>query len=163
LDKSESLEKVEGVVIGVIISCASSGVPMVAYSGNLSGAPVEAKSTIALNSESIGREVALLFEGGDVQRPIIIGLMHNPQVVEPERAETDIEEAYGVWNPDTSQTNVVVDGESMRVTANREIVLKCGKASITLTSSGKVIIRGNYISSRSSGVNRIKGGSVQIN
>ena len=163
MDKSESLEKVEGVVIGVIITHTSLGAPMVAYSGNLSGAPVEAKSTIALSSESIGREVALLFEAGDVNKPIIIGLMHNPQPLEAEHSEANVQEEQGVLNPDTSQKNIVVDGESMRVNAKREIVLKCGKASITLTSSGKVIIRGNYISTRSSGVNRIKGGSVQIN
>ena len=42
-------------------------------------------------------------------------------------------------------------------------VLVRGKASITLTREGKVLIRGTYLSSRSSGVNRIKGGSVQIN
>lgn len=42
-------------------------------------------------------------------------------------------------------------------------MLRCGKASITLTRSGKIILRGTYISSRSSGVIRIKGGSVQIN
>ena len=41
--------------------------------------------------------------------------------------------------------------------------LRCGKASITLTRAGKVLIRGAYLLSRSSGVNRIKGGSVQIN
>ena len=37
------------------------------------------------------------------------------------------------------------------------------KASITLTSAGKILLRGAYILNRSSGVNRIKGGSVQIN
>jgi hypothetical protein len=42
-------------------------------------------------------------------------------------------------------------------------VLHCGKASITLTRAGKVIIRGEYVLARSSGVNRIVGGSVQIN
>ena len=42
-------------------------------------------------------------------------------------------------------------------------MLRCGKASITLTREGKVLIKGAYLSSRSSGVNRIKGGSVQIN
>ena len=51
----------------------------------------------------------------------------------------------------------------MNITAEKEIVLKCGKASITLTKAGKVIIRGTYLLNRSSGVNRIKGGSVQIN
>jgi hypothetical protein len=47
--------------------------------------------------------------------------------------------------------------------AQREIVLKCGDASITLTRAGKIILRGTYVLSRSSGVNKIKGGSVQIN
>jgi hypothetical protein len=41
--------------------------------------------------------------------------------------------------------------------------LRCGKSSITLTRAGKVLIEGEYISSRSSGVNRIKGGSIQLN
>ena len=35
--------------------------------------------------------------------------------------------------------------------------------SITLTGAGKVLIRGAYVLSRSSGVNKIKGGSVQLN
>jgi hypothetical protein len=56
-----------------------------------------------------------------------------------------------------------VDGERLVFTAKKEIVLRCGKASITLTRAGKVLIRGIYLLSRSSGVNRIKGGSVQIN
>jgi hypothetical protein len=41
--------------------------------------------------------------------------------------------------------------------------LQCGKASITLTRAGKVLINGAYVSSRSSGVNRLKGGSIQLN
>ena len=55
------------------------------------------------------------------------------------------------------------DGQRLIVTAKEEIVLRCGQASITLTKAGKVLIRGTYVSSRSSGVNRLKGGSVQIN
>jgi hypothetical protein len=45
----------------------------------------------------------------------------------------------------------------------RELVLQCGRASIVLTSAGKVLIRGTYVSSRSSGMQRITGASVQIN
>ncbi len=55
------------------------------------------------------------------------------------------------------------DGEELTLSAKRQITLQCGKASITLTRAGKVLIRGAYVSTRSSGVNRIKGGSVQIN
>lgn len=53
--------------------------------------------------------------------------------------------------------------ETLVLAADREIVLRCGKASITLTRAGKVIIRGAYVGIISSGVNRIQGGSVQIN
>ncbi len=59
--------------------------------------------------------------------------------------------------------DVDVDGERLVVTAKEQLVLRCGKASITLTREGKVLIQGAYISSRSSGVNRVKGGSVQLN
>ena len=58
---------------------------------------------------------------------------------------------------------VKLDGQQLVLSAEQEIVLRCGEASITLTRAGKVLIRGAYLLSRSSGVNRIKGGSVQIN
>jgi hypothetical protein len=53
--------------------------------------------------------------------------------------------------------------EVLEFTAEREIVFRCGKASITLTCEGKVIVRGTHIVSRSSGVNRIKGAYVELN
>jgi hypothetical protein len=61
------------------------------------------------------------------------------------------------------QVEVDADGKRMIVSAREELVLRCGKASITLTKAGKVLIKGSYLLSRSSGVNRIKGGSVQLN
>ena len=45
--------------------------------------------------------------------------------------------------------------------AAEEITLRCGKSSITLTKSGKVVIRGVYVSSLLSDVNKIKSSSVQ--
>lgn len=57
----------------------------------------------------------------------------------------------------------ILDTERRVISADREVVLQCGKASITLTRAGKVIIRGEYVLTRSAGVNRIKGASVQIN
>ena len=58
---------------------------------------------------------------------------------------------------------VELNGRRLEFNADEELVLRCGKSSITLTQAGKVLIRGEYLLSRSSGVNRIKGGSVQIN
>lgn len=53
--------------------------------------------------------------------------------------------------------------DELLLTANQQITIRCGESSITLTAAGKIILRGKYIVSRSSGVQRIKGGSVQIN
>ncbi len=58
---------------------------------------------------------------------------------------------------------VDVDGERLVVRAANQLVLQCGEASITLTKAGKVLIQGTYVSSRSSGVNRVHGGSVELN
>jgi len=68
---------------------------------------------------------------------------------EPEPAPAPVSES---GNPDR-----------LELVAEREIVLRCGEASLTLTRAGKIILRGTYLLSRSSGVNKIKGGSVQIN
>ena len=65
--------------------------------------------------------------------------------------------------PASRSVEVTADGKRVTVSADQEIVLKCGDASITLTAAGKVLIRGAYLLSRSLGANRIKGGSVQIN
>jgi hypothetical protein len=91
--------------------------------------------------------VALLFEDGNPTRPLVIGAIQRPN-------------GSPHQNP---QVTAELDGERLVLNADREIVLRCGKASITLTRAGKVLIRGTYLLSRSSGVNRIKGGSVQLN
>lgn len=53
--------------------------------------------------------------------------------------------------------------DELVLTAEKQLTIRCGESSITLTTAGKIIIRGKYIVSRSSGLHRIKGGSVQIN
>jgi len=93
--------------------------------------------------------VVLVFDSADGAKPIILGVLRGSE-------SWPIEERPG-------QVEVDADGERLILTANKRLVLRCGKASLTLTSTGKVLLEGNYVSSRSSGVNRIKGGSVQIN
>lgn len=139
---------------GILIGFNEHGSPLVDFPGNLSRAPIPAISTLALQYEFGGREVVLNFEDNDAQRPIILGLVQPP--LKPLKQVA--------WTPDASNPmEITADGETVRLNGRKEIVLRCGKASITLTSAGKIIIRGAYILNRSSGVNRIKGGSVQIN
>jgi hypothetical protein len=62
-----------------------------------------------------------------------------------------------------AHVQVESDGESVIVDATHELILRCGSASITLSKNGKVVIRGTYVSTTSTGVNRLKGGSIEIN
>jgi hypothetical protein len=131
---------IHGVVIGTVAASDGSRV-WVDFPGNPSAEPTAARSTLAAGGAQVGREVALLFESGDPRRPVVMGLME-PRAAAPVQAE--------------------VDGRLV-LSAEREVVLRCGSASITLTRAGKVLIRGEYVLSRASGVHRIRGGSVQIN
>lgn len=56
-----------------------------------------------------------------------------------------------------------VDGKRVVLEAADEIVLRCGKASLVLRRNGRVQLKGAYVETQAEGVNRIKGGSVQIN
>lgn len=120
---------------------------MVDFDGNPKKEPIPAISTMAIAQSDSGREAVLMFEDGDARRPIILGLVQSPASL-PDQARP---------------SEVSLDGERITLAAEKEIVLRCGQASITLTRAGKVLIRGAYVLTRSSGVNRIKGGSVQIN
>ena len=57
----------------------------------------------------------------------------------------------------------VLDGKRVRIEGADEIVLECGKASITLRRNGKIVIRGAYVETHSEGTNRIKGAQVKLN
>ena len=139
-----------GVIVGELIAMAEEGrVPMVCYPDQIGTAAIAARSTIDLHGKHIGQQVVLMFEGNDPEKPIIMGVLQGKEGWPIEQQPNQVE--------------VDADGERMIVTAKEQLVLRCGKASITLTKAGKVLIKGSYVLSRSSGANRIKGGSVQLN
>jgi hypothetical protein len=65
--------------------------------------------------------------------------------------------------PDGIVFEAEVDGSRLRVGAKDEVVIQCGKASITLRRNGRVIIKGTHVETHSTGTNRIKGGQVRVN
>ena len=139
-----------GVVIGELIGLTNDGrTPLVLYPGQPGTAALPARTTVDLHGPHIGKSILLSFEGADPCKPIVMGVLR---------------EGDGWPLPDPpGQVEVDADGERLIVSAKEQVVIRCGKASITLTKAGKVLNPGAYVLSRSSGVNRIKGGSVQLN
>ena len=62
-----------------------------------------------------------------------------------------------------SRLEVTMDGEKVRLQAEHDIELRCGKASITLRYDGRIEVRGTHILSASRGPNRVKGATVALN
>lgn len=150
---------IEGVRIGIVTGIDANGQVLVDYSGNVQG-HLTARLTSSANEKlrqgsPAGREVLLSFEDNDPGRPVIIDTLYSLLDDIAEQSKSVLE----AQKPE----EVTVDQKRLIFDAEEEIVLRCGEASITLSSAGKVLIKGNYLVSRSSGANRIKGGSVQIN
>ncbi|MBI5017319.1 MAG: hypothetical protein HZB55_17770 [Deltaproteobacteria bacterium] len=130
-----------GVVTGVLDGETSGGEPLVRWVGG----PEHGKPARVIWmkdpptwSECQGLRVLLTFEDGDPGHPIVLGLLDAP--------------------PAESETPKV-----LKIESEEELILECGQAKITLRADGKIVILGGYVVSQSTGVNRIRGGSVQIN
>jgi hypothetical protein len=173
VDESHQVRPGE-ILLGSVMAIDDQGRPLVDFSGNPRAEALAALATVPVGRSSIGRTVALLFAGGDIAQPVVMGFIQNP-------LDTVLEMTVDATNELHTQRDdvgaaeklaeelhapiesVKVDDERVVIEGQKEIVLKCGDASITLTRAGKILIRGKYLLNRSSGVNRIMGGSVQVN
>jgi len=151
---------ISGVRVGRIVQVHTSGQFLVDFPGNQSGAIV-ARVTSAAHVASLkkgnplGREVLLAFENEDPRLPIIVDTMHS-------LLEEITERSMGLPGSDAPR-DAIVDGKRVVLDAADEIVLQCGKARITLTRAGKILIQGEYVLSSSRGANKIKGATIQLN
>ena len=143
------------VCVGVLAGIDEGGLLSVTFGGNATH-PVPARTTVPLYKKHLGREVLLVFEDGNLSRPIITGVLQLPEEF---RSQINSLTFHTGDNPREAQ----LEADRFVFSAGKELVLRCGKASITLTQEGKVLIKGAYLLNSSSGVNRIRGGSVQIN
>jgi len=142
--------RIVGVVVGTLVGFAGGGaIPLVTYCEQPGTAALPARATLDLHGPDVGRQAVLMFDEGDPCRPIIVGCLRD--------------QGARALLPADEQVEVDADDRRLVVSAKEQIVLRCGKASITLTKEGKLVLQGEYVSSQSSGVLRIKGGSVQIN
>lgn len=125
--------------------------PVLAALAQRPGELVQARTAVPLRHAMAGATVLVLFEDGDAQRPIVVGVIQEALAQLPDAA------------PVSTPLSCDLDGQRLTLSAEREIVLRCGEASITLTRGGKVVIQGSYVLSRSTGYNKIKGAAVDIN
>lgn len=140
---TQVVERIEGVVIGIFLGFGEDA-PLVVFPGNPQETAIPARSLTELTSAMIGAEVALLFQEGDPNRPLIVG-----RIVEPSRK--------------SAAAQVIRDGERVTITGDERLELRCGKATIIMEKEGRITIRGTYVTSHASATNRIRGGSVNLN
>ena len=70
-----------------------------------------------------------MFHQGDTNQPIVMGVVRGEEAWPTEERPVQVE--------------VDADGERLIVSSREQLVLRCGKASITLTKAGKVLIQGS--------------------
>lgn len=171
------------ILLGTVSGIDVNGSPVVTFTYVDDSVSAIAISTVAVNHQHIGRQVALLFANGDYQKPVITGFIYSPlhQLLENFEFKSDTSEpdefgdqqVFDIVNihPElkkerdlsSASETVKVDGKKILIEGQEEVVLKCGESSITLTKAGKIVIRGKYLLSRAAGINRILGGAVQVN
>jgi hypothetical protein len=153
------------VKVGYLASGSKPGTVVVDFDGNTAG-PLAARSVVALDSVTIRdalrsrQPVVLLFENGDPNLPIIVGL------VPPDPGAVllgTLLHAPATAPAPVRPTEARVDGKRVVLEGDQEVVLRCGDASITLRRDGKIVMRGAYIETTATGLHRIRGGSVKIN
>lgn len=123
-----------------ILKLSSDGRPVV----EVDDRPVPAQATVEVGPQDVGRGAMVTFLEGDPSRPVVTGLFVEPEA--PAR-----------------RRHVKIRADELDLEAATKITLECGKASITLHRDGKVVVRGVHVLSRASGVNRIRGGTVELN
>lgn len=147
-DSSLDIQSPRNCTVGRLVAITQDGVPLVLCAPHPKVA-IPARTVIDLHGEHVGCDVLLAFADNNHERPIIVGRLLPTVGPRPTRMPSSVE--------------IEADGERVIVSAADQLVLKCGKASVTLTRAGKVLISGTYVSSHSTGVNRVKGGSIQLN
>jgi Domain of unknown function (DUF6484) len=139
--------------IGSFVGLNEQARPLVRLGSSLSREPVVARCTVTRPAgPEMPLPVLLFLEDGDAARPIIVGF-----VTDTFAAAEPLLEMH------TRPSGATLDGKRLEFEASEEVVLKCGKGSITLQAHGRVVIKGTELVSRASGGNKIRGASVSIN
>ncbi len=152
LQRAESREVPEGAVLGWVHHVDDEGIWVDSHeseTGPVLALCVAPLGRAELDAAIADRRDAVLLPIAATGQPVLLGLSQPVPALEAELPK--------------EQTVATVDGKRVRLEGQDEVVLRCGKASITLRRNGRVVIRGVQVESRATGRNRIKGGAVLIN
>jgi len=147
--------------VGWILGTAPGGRILVDFPGNRLG-PLAARTSLVLDGAALAQAkqlrqgAILLFENGDPSLPLLVGLIQTAP-------QTPLIDSILESLPAKAPMEAQVDGRRVVIEGRDEVVLRCGKASLTLQRDGQVVLRGVNIRSEADEVQRIKGGKVQIN
>lgn len=140
-----------GVLIGWINGLDESGAPLIIAPGFIE-TPTAARSLCIIQTENINQQCALMFEAGDLNQPLVMGLLQQTVLPLKNNSMQQSNDIQGTNFPTTRHFS-----------AAEEIVFQCGEASLRLLADGQIELRGSQISSHSTGLNHIRGASVKLN
>lgn len=143
-----------GPRIGRIVAVRPPDVIQVDFPGNPHG-PLTAVSTVAIDAAHCDGSVLLVFENSDFRRPVIVGLIREQPVTDHPKALTELNRGQIV--------DILVDGEKLVVDAKKEIEIRCGRSSLIMKPDGKVVLKGDDVTTRARRTNKVKGAAVRIN
>lgn len=146
------------IIRGEILTVTEEGLPIIKFKGSPSTGVC---ASIGLPSRELGSiekmsglPVLILLPDDPLQKPIIIGVIRDSllpsQSLIPPVAEK-------------TANSLTINGKSLLLEGENEVVLKCGLGSITLRANGQIVIKGTKLLSRASEANKIRGASVLIN
>jgi hypothetical protein len=150
-----------GAVIGRLAGTDATGRPLVRLDEHdpvASPALVLSTAAAEILAAEPGAAVLAVIPGGKNATPVILGLVAGS----PARAAAPVPAPASV-RLGRGRREARLDGQQVVLEAEREIVLKCGRSSLTLRRDGEVVLRGVRVLSRAAQTNRIRGASVQIN
>jgi hypothetical protein len=136
-----------GAVLARIVAVGPDGEPWIAV-GDLGAEPRRAETVVPIDPSVVGRRVLVSFAGAE-RTPVVVGVV--------------VEAGDQAASFSAPLVDLVIDRRRIVLSAQQEVVLRCGAASITLTADGRAVVRGADVVSSATRTNRVRGGAVKIN
>jgi hypothetical protein len=138
------------MAIGLLLGLADDGcTALVVHPEHDTSVALRARSVVELQDFHVGRQVLLAFLQGDLLSPVVVGVLTGQASV----PSGDLGGAVALE----------ADGQRVVISAQHELVLRCGKSRVVLRSDGRIELRGETVTSHATRANRIRGGSVELN